>query len=234
MPPRPRRGKPVAICRLKRVAADYKGEIDKFMPDMPAQKNGKRIALIGAGPARLLLRETSCRSAIPLRCSKKDGKPGGLMRTNIPRSACPSVLDEETGRILDFGVERRFGVEFKSMKALLAEGFDAIFVGTGAPKGKDLDIPGARKAQQTSTRHRLADFGCLRTTSRASASACPSIGGGNTAMDCCRTAVRLGGEKVTVTVRSPRRVMKASPWEIEDAEHEDIPRSWTTTRPRPS
>jgi len=216
--------KPVAICRLKRVAADYKGEIDKFMPDMPAQKNGKRIALIGAGPASLAV----ARDLLPLGYSvtlfEKDAKPGGLMRTNIPSFRLPeSVLDEETGRILDFGVERRFGVEIKSMKALLAEGFDAIFVGTGAPKGKDLDIPGRQEG--AANIHIGIDW--LTSVAfdhvKAIGKRVVVIGGGNTAMDCCRTAVRLGGEKVTVTVRSPRRVMKASPWEIEDAEHEDIP-----------
>lgn len=216
--------KPVAICRLKRVAADYKGDIDKFMPDMPAQKNGKRIALIGAGPASLAV----ARDLLPLGYSvtlfEKDGKPGGLMRTNIPSFRLPeSVLDEETGRVLDFGVERRFGVEIKSMKALLAEGFDAIFVGTGAPKGKDLDIPGRKEG--AANIHIGIDwltsvaFDHVKSVGKRVV----VIGGGNTAMDCCRTAVRLGGEKVTVTVRSPRRVMKASPWEIEDAEHEDIP-----------
>ncbi len=216
--------KPVAICRLKRVAADYKGDIDAFMPDMPTEKNGKRIALIGAGPASL----TVARDLLPLGYAitvfEKDPKPGGLMRTNIPSFRLPeTVLDEETGRVLDFGVERRFGVEIKSMKTLLAEKFDAVFVGTGAPKGKDLDVPGRKEG--AANIHIGIDwltsvaFDHVKTIGKRVV----VIGGGNTAMDCCRTAVRLGGETVTVTVRSPRRVMKASPWEIEDAEHEDIP-----------
>jgi NADPH-dependent glutamate synthase beta subunit-like oxidoreductase len=216
--------KPVAICRLKRVAADYKGEIDAFLPEIPKQKNGKRIALIGAGPASL----TVARDLLPLGYSvtlfEKDAKGGGLMRTNIPSFRLPvTVLDEEIERILDFGVETRFGHEIKSLKALLAEKFDAVFVGTGAPKGKDLDIPGRREAAAN------IHIGIDWLTSVAFehvekiGKRVVVIGGGNTAMDCCRTSLRLGGTDVTVTVRSPRRVMKASPWEIEDAEHEGIP-----------
>jgi formate dehydrogenase beta subunit len=216
--------KPVAICRLKRVAADYKGEIDAFMPEIPAKKNGKRIALIGAGPASL----TVARDLLPLGYHvvlfEKDRIGGGLMRTNIPSFRLPaSVLDEEVERILGFGVEVRFGHEIKSLKALLGEGFDAVFVGTGAPKGKDLEIPGRKEA--SANIHIGIDwltsvaFEHVHTVGKRVV----IIGGGNTAMDCCRTALRLGGMDVRVTVRSPRRVMKASPWEIEDAEHEGIP-----------
>jgi NADPH-dependent glutamate synthase beta subunit-like oxidoreductase len=216
--------KPVAICRLKRVAADYKGEIDAFMPDIPIAKNGKRIALVGAGPASL----TVARDLLPLGYScvlfEKDAKGGGLMRTNIPSFRLPAtVLDEEIDRILAFGVESRFGHEIKSLEALLQEGFDAVFIGTGAPKGKDLNIPG--RTQARANVHIGIDwltsvaFEHVHTIGRRVV----IIGGGNTAMDCCRTALRLGGMDVRVTVRSPRRVMKASPWEIEDAEHEGIP-----------
>jgi NADPH-dependent glutamate synthase beta subunit-like oxidoreductase len=216
--------KPVAICRLKRVAADYKGEVDAFMPEIPKQKNGKRIALIGAGPASL----TVARDLMPLGYScvlfEKDRKGGGLMRTNIPSFRLPAgVLDEEIDRIVAFGVEMRFGREIKSLASLTKEGFDAIFIGTGAPKGKDLDIPGRKEA--AANIHIGIDwltsvaFEHVHTVGKRVV----VIGGGNTAMDCCRTALRLGGMNVTVTVRSPRRVMKASPWEIEDAEHEGIP-----------
>jgi NADPH-dependent glutamate synthase beta subunit-like oxidoreductase/ferredoxin len=216
--------KPVAICRLKRVAADYKGDIDAFMPEIPAAKNGKRIALIGAGPASL----TVARDLMPLGYTcvlfEKDRIGGGLMRTNIPSFRLPaSVLDEEVERILGFGVEARFGHEIKSLKALLAEGFDAVFVGTGAPKGKDLDVPGRTEA--AANIHIGIDwltsvaFEHVHTVGKRVV----VIGGGNTAMDCCRTALRLGGMDVKVTVRSPRRVMKASDWEIEEAEHEGIP-----------
>ncbi|KAB2911667.1 MAG: 4Fe-4S dicluster domain-containing protein [Hyphomicrobiaceae bacterium] len=216
--------KPVAICRLKRVAADYKGEIDAFMPEIPAQKNGRRIALIGAGPASL----TVARDLLPLGYScvlfDKDPKAGGLMRTNIPSFRLPAtVLDEEVERILGFGVEARFGQKIKSLATLLKDGYDAVFIGTGAPKGKDLDIPGRREA--AANIHIGIDwltsvaFEHVHTVGRRVV----VIGGGNTAMDCCRTALRLGGMDVKVTVRSPRRVMKASAWEIEDAEREGVP-----------
>jgi NADPH-dependent glutamate synthase beta subunit-like oxidoreductase len=216
--------KPVAICRLKRVAADYKGEINAFLPEIPEEKNGKRIALIGAGPASL----TVARDLMPLGYSctlfEKDGRGGGLMRTNIPSFRLPvAVLDEEIERILDFGVETRFGHEIESLKALLGEEFDAVFIGTGAPKGKDLDIPGRK--QGAANIHIGIDW--LTSVAfehvHAIGRRVVVIGGGNTAMDCCRTSLRLGGTDVKVTVRSPRRVMKASPWEIEDAEHEGIP-----------
>ena len=153
--------KPVAICRLKRVAADYKGEIDAFMPEIPAEKNGRRIAMIGAGPASL----TVARDLMPLGYQvvlfEKDAKPGGLMRSNIPSFRLPeSVLDEEVDRVLNFGIEARFGHEIGSLAALLAEPFDAVFIGTGAPKGKDLEIPGPQRGRgQHPHRHRLAHLG---------------------------------------------------------------------------
>jgi NADPH-dependent glutamate synthase beta subunit-like oxidoreductase len=215
---------PVAICRLKRVAADYKGEIDVFMPEIPAEKNGKRVALLGAGPASL----TVARDLLPLgyhvTLFEKDPKGGGLMRTNIPSFRLPeTVLDDEVNRIVNFGVEKRFGHEVKSLKAVLAEGFDAVFVGTGAPKGKDLNIPG--RAEAAKNIHIGIDF--LTSVAFGHVEKIGKkvvvIGGGNTAMDCCRTAVRLGAEAVTVTVRSPRKVMKASEWEIKDALYEGIP-----------
>jgi NADPH-dependent glutamate synthase beta subunit-like oxidoreductase len=155
---------------------------------------------------------------------ERDAKPGGLMRSNIPSFRLPeSVLDEEVGRVLSFGVEVRLGHEIESLAALLAEPFDAVFIGTGAPKGKNLDIPGREEAAAnihigidwlTSVAFQHVDRIGRRVV---------VIGGGNTAMDCCRTSLRLGASEVTVTVRSPRRVMKASPWEIEDAEQEGIP-----------
>jgi NADPH-dependent glutamate synthase beta subunit-like oxidoreductase len=222
--PTQKNAEPVAICRLKRVAADNKGEIDAFLPAIPASKNGKRVALIGAGPASLAV----ARDLLPLgyQCVlfEKDAKGGGLMRTNIPSFRLPAtVLDEEVDLIVNMGVEMRFGQEIKSLKALLADGFDAVFVGTGAPRGKDLDIPGRKEADANI--HIGIDwltsvaFGHVDKIGKRVV----VIGGGNTAMDCCRTALRLGGKDVTVTVRSPRKVMKASDWELKDAIHEGIP-----------
>src|ERR1700758_3217716 len=215
---------PVAICRLKRVAADFKDDIKARLPRPAARKNGKRIALVGAGPASL----TVARDLAPLgyTCVVFDGDPkaGGMIRTQIPRFRLPeSVIDEECDYILDLGVEFHGNHRIDSLKALLAEDWDAIFVGSGAPRGRDLDIPGRQEAAQNI--HIGIDwlssvsFGHISKIGRRVV----VLGGGNTAMDCCRSARRLGGEEVTVIVRSGFEEMKASPWEKEDAMHEGIP-----------
>jgi NADPH-dependent glutamate synthase beta subunit-like oxidoreductase/ferredoxin len=215
---------PVAICRLKRVAADYKDDVSGRMPKKVRVKNGKRVALVGGGPASL----TVARDLAPLGydCVVYDGDPkaGGMMRTQIPKFRLPdSVIDEETGYILDLGVEFRGGQRVDSMKALLNDNFDAIFVGSGAPRGRDLDVPGRKEAAKNI--HIGIDwlssiaFGHIDKIGKRVI----VLGGGNTAMDCCRSARRLGGESVQVVVRSGFDEMKASPWEKEDAQHEDIP-----------
>jgi formate dehydrogenase beta subunit len=215
---------PVAICRLKRVAADYKDDIRDRLPKPAAKKNGKRIALVGGGPASL----TVARDLAPLgyHCVvfDQDPKAGGMIRTQIPKFRLPdSVIDEECGYILDLGVEFRGGKRIDSMKALLAENWDAVFVGSGAPRGRDLDIPGRKEAAKNI--HIGIDwlssvsFGHISNIGKRVV----VLGGGNTAMDCCRSARRLGGEQVDVVVRSGFEEMKASPWEKEDAMHEGIP-----------
>jgi formate dehydrogenase (NADP+) beta subunit len=215
---------PVAICRLKRVAADFKDDIRARLPRPAALKNGRRIALVGAGPASL----TVVRDLTPLgyTCVVFDGDPkaGGMIRTQIPRFRLPeSVIDEECDYILDLGVEFRAGHRIDSLRDLLGEEFDAIFVGSGAPRGRDLDIPGRQEA--ASNIHIGIDwlssvsFGHINKIGRRVV----VLGGGNTAMDCCRSSRRLGGEEVTVVVRSGFEEMKASPWEKEDAMHEGIP-----------
>jgi NADPH-dependent glutamate synthase beta subunit-like oxidoreductase/ferredoxin len=215
---------PVAICRLKRVAADYKEDIRSRLPRPAVIKNGKRVALVGAGPASLAV----ARDLAPLgyECTVFDGDPkaGGMMRTQIPKFRLPdSVIDEETGYILDLGITFVGGRRIDSMKSLLSEDYDAIFVGSGAPRGRDLDIPG--RAEAAKNIHIGIDwlssvsFGHIDKIGRRVI----VLGGGNTAMDCCRTARRLGGDDVKVVVRSGFEEMKASPWEKEDAMHEDIP-----------
>jgi formate dehydrogenase beta subunit len=214
----------VAICRLKRVAADHKDDIRSRLPAIPKEKNGKRIACIGAGPASL----TVARDLMPLGYHvvvyDQDPFAGGMIRTQIPRFRLPeSVIDEEMGYILDMGVETRFGRRVESLKAVLAEGYDAVFVGCGAPRGKDLEIPG--RVEAAARIHIGIDW--LSSVSFGHISSIGKrvvvLGGGNTAMDCCRTARRLGGEDVKVIVRSGFEEMKASPWEKEDAISEDIP-----------
>ena len=215
---------PVAICRLKRVAADYKDDIRARLPQPAATKNGKRIALIGAGPASL----TVARDLAPLgyHCMvfDQDPKAGGMMRTQIPKFRLPdSVIDEECDYVLDLGIEFRGGHRIDSLKALLAEDWDAIFVGSGAPRGRDLDLPGRQEAAKNI--HIGIDW--LSSVSFGHISKIGKrvivLGGGNTAMDCCRSSRRLGGEDVKVIVRSGFEEMKASPWEKEDAIHEGIP-----------
>ena len=215
---------PVAICRLKRVAADHKGEIRSRLPRASSSPNGKRVALVGAGPASL----TVARDLAPLgyQCVLFDGDPraGGMIRSQIPRFRLPEeTIDEEVGYILDLGVDTRFGQRIDSMRALLGEGYDAVFVGTGAPRGRDIDIPGRREAAA----HIHVGIDWLANVSFGHVHGIGSrvivLGGGNTAMDCCRTARRLGGDEVQVVVRSGYDEMKASPWEKEDAKREDIP-----------
>ncbi len=215
---------PVAICRLKRVAADNKGDITARLPRPAAERNGWRVALVGAGPASL----TVARDLLPLGYEvvviDQDARAGGMMRTQIPRFRLPdAVLDDEVGFILGLQPETRFGQRVDSMKALLEEGFDAVFVGCGAPRGRDLDIPGRREAAA----HIHVGIDWLASVSFGHTDRIGRrvivLGGGNTAMDCCRTSRRLGGEEVHVVVRSGFDEMKASPWEKEDAMHEGIP-----------
>ncbi|MBZ0250334.1 MAG: FAD-dependent oxidoreductase [Burkholderiales bacterium] len=215
---------PVAICRLKRVAADYKGDIRERLPKAATAKNGKRVACIGGGPASL----TVARDLAPLGYSvtvfEADPRAGGMIRTQIPRFRLPeSVIDEEVGYILDLDVDFRPNHRVESLKELLGHGYDAVFVGSGAPRGRDLAIPGREEASKSI--HvgiewlASVSFGHITKVGKRVI----VLGGGNTAMDCCRSARRLGGEDVKVIVRSGFEEMKASPWEKEDAVHEGIP-----------
>lgn len=215
---------PVAICRLKRVAADNKGDVKKLMPQGPFTPNGKKVALVGAGPSALTVARDLAPLGYELHIYDEQKNGGGFMRSQIPSFRLPeSVLNEEVGFILDMGVHRHFNHYVKSLRDLLAQGYDAVFVGTGAPRGRDLDIPGRREggANIHIGINWLANVAFEHT--HAIGKRVIVLGGGNTAMDCCRTARRLGGRDVKVLVRSPFAEMKASPWEKEDAIHEDIP-----------
>jgi NADPH-dependent glutamate synthase beta subunit-like oxidoreductase len=219
--PRP---EPVAICRLKRVAADMKDDVTARMPKPAARKNGKRIACVGAGPASLTVARDLAPLGYEVTVFDQERKAGGFIRSQIPRFRLPEeVIDEETGYVFDLGVEFRNGVRIDSLKGLLDQGFDAVFVGSGAPRGRDLDLPGRQEA--AANIHVGIDwlssvsFGHITSIGKRVI----VLGGGNTAMDCCRTSRRLGGEDVKVIVRSGYDEMKASPWEKEDAVHEGIP-----------
>ena len=218
------RPEPVAICRLKRVAADQKGDdVKARMPKRASKKNGKRIACIGAGPASLTVARDLAPLGYQVTVFDRDRKAGGMIRSQIPRFRLPEeVIDEEVGYVLDLGVEFKHR-QIDSLKALMAEGWDAIFVGSGAPRGRDLDIPGRKEG--AANIHIGIDW--LSSVSFGHVDKIGKrvivLGGGNTAMDCCRTSRRLGGEDVKVIVRSGFEEMKASPWEKEDAQHEGIP-----------
>ncbi len=214
---------PVAICRLKRVAADLKEDVVARMP-RPLPSNGRRIACVGAGPASLTVARDLAPLGYQVTVFEGEQKAGGFMHQQIPRFRLPeSVIDEETGYIFALGVEFKSGRRIESMKALLAEGYDAVFVGCGAPRGRDLDIPGRKEAAE----HIHIGIDWLASVSFGHVTKVGKrvivLGGGNTAMDCCRSARRLGGEDVKVIVRSGFDEMKASPWEKEDAQHEGIP-----------
>jgi len=215
---------PVAICRLKRVAADYKEDIRDRLPKPATQTNGKRVACIGAGPASLTVARDLAPLGYEVVVYDGDARAGGMIRSQIPKFRLPEeIIDEEVGYILDLGVEFRGGAYVNSLKRLLAEKYDAVFVGCGAPRGRDLDIPG-RKEAAANIRIGIdwlssVSFGHTTKIGKRVI----VLGGGNTAMDCCRSSKRLGGDDVKVIVRSGFEEMKASPWEKEDAIHEGIP-----------
>ncbi|MBX3666623.1 MAG: FAD-dependent oxidoreductase [Burkholderiales bacterium] len=219
------KAEPVAICRLKRVAADHKDDVTPRLPKAPKQKNGKRIACIGGGPASLTVARDLAPLGYDITVYEADPKAGGFMRSQVPRFRLPeSVIDEEVGYITGIGnITVKTGTRVDSLKKVLAEGYDAVFVGTGAPRGRDLDVPGRKEAAD----HVHIGIDWLASVSFGHVEKIGKrvivLGGGNTAMDCCRSAKRLGGEDVKVIVRSGYEEMKASPWEKEDAIHEGIP-----------
>ena len=215
---------PVAICRLKRVAADYKGDIQRYLPTIPSTKNGKRVALLGAGPASLAVARDLMPLGYEVHIFDRGVAGGGMMRSQIPAFRLPEkVLNEEVDLVLDMGVECHFDYEIDSMKNMLSQQFDAYFIGTGAPRGRDLDIPGRNECSE----HISIGIDWLSSVAFEHVDSIKGkvivLGGGNTAMDCCRTSRRLGAESVHVVVRSGFEVMKASDWEKEDAMAEGIP-----------
>jgi formate dehydrogenase (NADP+) beta subunit len=214
---------PVAICRLKRVAADLRGDVSDRLPRIPSKKNGKRIACIGAGPASLTVANDLLPFGYEVVMFEKYDKPGGLMRSNIPSFRLPEkVLNDECAMILDRGVDIRYNSPIESLKDLLNQNFDAVFAGTGAPRGKELDLPGRKEG--AANIHIGIDW--LQSIAFGHISSVGErvliIGVGNTAMDCCRSSCRLGGKDIRVMARRPRGFFKASPWELDDAEEEGV------------
>lgn len=214
--------KPVAICRLKRVAADHRDDIKDRLPIIPPEKNGKRIALIGAGCASLTVANDLMPLGYECVIYESMSRTGGLMRSNIPSFRLPGqIIDDEIDTIVDFGVDLRLDSPVDSLKSLLDVDYDAVFIGTGAPTGKNLELPGRYDTENI-------HIGITWLTSVAFGHVAHIgervliIGGGNTAMDCCRTSLRLGGKDVKVVARKPRHLLKASDWELEDAEEERV------------
>jgi len=214
--------RPVAICRLKRVAADHREDITALLPQPAEKKNGKRIALIGAGCASLTVANDLAPLGYEITIFEALDATGGLMRTNIPQFRLPPrILDEEIGYVLDLGVDLKLNHPIDSMKQLMAENYDAVFVGTGAPRGKNLEIPGRYDSENI---HIGIDW--LESVAFEHIDSIGKnvliIGVGNTAMDCCRTSLRIGAKSVKVMARKPRGFFKASDWELEDAEEENV------------
>lgn len=217
--------KPVAICRLKRVTYDYKDDIAERLPTAPKEKNGKRIACVGAGCASLTVANDLAPLGYEVTIFEKLDVTGGLMRSNIPRFRLPpNVLDEEIDNIIAMDVDLRLNAPVESMSRLLEQGFDAVFVGSGAPRGKELRCPGREEAGETGHVHIGIDWlesVAFEHTDRIGKRVL-IIGAGNTAMDCCRTSLRLGATDVKVMARKPQDQLKASEWELEDALEEDV------------
>ena len=214
--------RPVAICRLKRVAADHREDISERLPKPAKKTNGKKVALIGAGCASLTVANDLAPLGYEITIFEALDTTGGLMRTNIPQFRLPpEVLDEEIGYILDLGVDLKLNHRIDSMKELLDEGFDAVFVGTGAPKGKNLEIPGRYDADNIHIGIEWLESVAFDHIESIGEKVL-IIGVGNTAMDCCRTSLRLGAKDVKVMARKPRGFFKASDWELEDAEEENV------------
>ena len=216
--------KPVAICRLKRVAADHRDDVTGLLPKIPRLKNGKHIVCVGAGCASLTVANDLMPLGYEVSIFEQYDKPGGLMRSNIPSFRLPEeVLEEETSMILDMGVDIRYNTPVNSLRGLLDDGFDAVFVGVGAPRGKELDLPGRHDEVES---HIYIGIDWLESVAFGHVSEIGErvliIGVGNTAMDCCRTSRRLGGRDIKVMARRPRQFFKASPWELDDAEEEGV------------
>jgi formate dehydrogenase beta subunit len=215
--------KPVAICRLKRVAADHREDIGALLPRAPQQGNGKRVACIGAGPASLTVANDLVPLGYDVTIFEQYKVAGGLMRTNIPAFRLPAkVLDEEIGYVIGMGAKLELDAPIGSMRRLLEDGdFDAVFVGTGAPKGKELELPGRHDSSRVHIGIAWLESVAFQHVEKIGERVL-IIGVGNTAMDCCRSSLRLGAKDVKVMARKPRQFFKASDWELEDAEHETV------------
>jgi formate dehydrogenase beta subunit len=167
--------------------------------------------LIGAGPASLTVANDLAPLGYQVTIFEKLAQAGGLMRSNIPSFRLPEVvLDEEVNAILNMDVDIRYNSPVESLKGLLDQGYDAVFVGTGAPRGKELELPGRHETDQIYIGINWLEsvaFGHITSIGEKVL----IIGVGNTAMDCCRTARRLGGKQIKVMARRPASTSRPRP-----------------------
>ncbi|MDB3990217.1 FAD-dependent oxidoreductase [Gammaproteobacteria bacterium] len=213
---------PVAICRLKRVAGDLKGDFKSHLPAVPAQKNGKKVAIVGAGCASLTVANDLLPLGYEMDVFESLPEMGGLIRSNIPKFRLPpEVIDEEFDVIVEQGINLHLNHPIESMTSLLEEEYDAVLVGTGAPKGRELDLPGRYDTDQIHVGIAWLESVAFDHIDEVGEKVL-IIGGGNTAMDCCRTSLRLGGKDVKVIYRGERHTMKSSDWELEPALEENV------------
>ena len=213
---------PVAICRLKRVAGDLKGDIKEFLPSVPDKKNGKKIAIVGGGCASLTVANDLLPIGYEVDIFESLPVMGGLIRSNIPKFRLPpEVIDEEFNIIVEQGANLYLNHPIESMKELLKESYDAFFIGTGAPKGRELDLPGRNDSDQIHIGISWLESVAFEHIEKVGKRVL-IIGGGNTAMDCCRTSLRLGADNVKVMYRGTRDRMKSSDWELEPALEENV------------
>ena len=215
---------PVSINQLKRFAADFEMNSGKRLSIRVAPNTGKRVAIVGGGPAGLTCAYFLRRLGHSVTIFEAMPHLGGMLRYGIPEYRLPKkVLDWEIDSILNLGVEVRTGVRFGQdihLESLQAEGYDAVFMGIGAWKDSKMAVPG----EDLQGCYTGIDF-LARLASGEKLDIKPVaavIGGGNTAIDCTRNLLRLGTKKVYLVYRRTRKEMPANEVEVEAAEHEGV------------
>jgi NADPH-dependent glutamate synthase beta subunit-like oxidoreductase len=211
---------PVSIRALKRVAAEHDDKRWKEKIKI-APSTGKKVAIIGSGPAGLTVAYYLTELGHSVTIFESQSKPGGMMRTGIPRFQLPEkVLDGEIDEILSLGVELKLNSPVQSVNDLLKDGYDAVFVGIGLQKGRKLPIPGVDLEQV------LIGLDFLEDVSKGKEVKLGEnvlvLGGGAVACDVARIARRLGAPQVSMSCLESRETLPARPWEIKEAEEEGI------------
>ena len=217
-------GQAVNINHLKRFAADYELKSGKHIEPFCLPKNGRKVAVVGGGPAGLTAAYYLARLGYAPTIFEAQPKLGGMTRYGIPEYRLPkAILDWEIEGILELGVEARYnqamGRDF-TLGSLRQDGFEAIFLGVGAWGSRNLGIEGEELKGVLPGTAMLIDRGLDKPTPVGEKVVV--IGGGNTAIDCARTCWRLGAKEVTVLYRRSRSEMPANDIEVEEAEREGV------------